>query len=525
MKPKVVFLGIDAGNRHLLSRWAEEGTLPTLRGLLAKGLRGNTMSLPGLFTGATWPSFHTGVNPAKSGVYSWMQLRPGSYEPFRCLAGTELKRKPFWAHLSDAGRRVAVLDMPLSGLAEHLNGVQTVEWGAHDAQYGFTTWPRTLAGEIATRFGRHPLNDICNADRDTEAFIRFRDDLVQGTRIRAEITSHFVRDRGFDFVGQVWSESHCVGHQCWHIHDPAHPRHDAAQAARVGDPMKDVYAAIDWAIGDVLRNVDDDTTVIVLASHGMGYKYGPQILLEKILLNLGVAAPAAQPLPTPPAPRLRDRVDPFLTWGWQHAPQALRALLQPIRKPLREYMLPEGKRRAPLIDPARSRCFVVENNHAHGGIRVNLAGREANGLIAPGEELDRFCEALSRELLAIVDLDRGERVVSRVLRSDDLYHGEHRMLLPDLLVEWSSYAPISKIRIGSPAIGELAGEYTFCRTGDHFPGGMFVATGPGIVHGVLDRTVSIMDLAPTFCAMLGVDLNDVDGEPIREIVSSVAAVA
>jgi predicted AlkP superfamily phosphohydrolase/phosphomutase len=178
-----------------------------------------------------------------------------------------------------------------------------------------------------------------------------------------------------------------------------------------------------------------------------------------------------------------------------------------------------------LIDPARSRCFVVENNHAHGGIRVNLAGREPNGLVAPGDDLDRFCETLSRELLAIVDLDRGERVVSRVLRTDDLYHGEHRELLPDLLVEWSSYAPISKIRIGSPAIGELAGEYTFCRTGDHFPGGMFVATGPGIAHGVLDRTVSIMDFAPTFCAMLGVDLNDVDGEPIRELVSPVAAVA
>ena len=96
MERKVALLGIDAGNRYLLEQWAAEGALPTLQSLLRKGLRGNTMSLPGVFTGATWPSFQTGVNPAKSGVYSWMQLEPGSYGPYRCLTGERLKRKPFW---------------------------------------------------------------------------------------------------------------------------------------------------------------------------------------------------------------------------------------------------------------------------------------------------------------------------------------------------------------------------------------------------------------------------------------------
>src|SRR6185312_13305654 len=118
------------------------------------------------------------------------------------------------------------------------------------------------------------------------------------------------------------------------------------------------------------------------------------------------------------------------------------------------------------------------NNHAHGGIRVNLVGREPNGKIKPGAELETLCSGLTEELMKLVDLDTGKRVVARVLRTDDLYAGEHRDLLPDLLVEWSSHAPISKIRLGSGRIGEIAGEYRFCRTGDHFPGGMFVAAGP-----------------------------------------------
>ena len=516
MKRRVLFLGFDAGNKYLIQKWAEEGVLPTMQSLLRRGLKGNTMSLPGVFTGSTWPSFQTGVNPGRSGFYSWMQLRPGSYDFYRCLTGDQLKREPFWSHLSRAGRSVTVLDVPLSALTKNLNGVQLVEWGSHDAQYSFVTWPPSLAPEVEARFGRHPLRGVCNAERDTQGYVQFRDQLLDGIAAKTKITKHFLKLGDWEFFAQVFTESHCVGHQCWHIHDPNHPRHDAEQARAVGDPIKDVYIAIDAAMGEVLKEVDDDTIVVLLVSHGMGYKYGPQFLLDRILLRLGVAAPATDGPPAP-EPRFRDRFDSPLTWIWQHTPKALRTLLQPIREPLRSWMVPEERARRPTINPAQGKCFLVENNYAHGGIRVNLIGREPQGKVAPGAELEAFCAQLECDLLDIVDLDTGKRVVSRVLRTDELYSGKYRDHLPDVLVEWASHAPISKIRLGSAKIGEIEGEYRFCRTGDHFPGGMFVALGPGIRKGTLERTVSIMDFAPTFARMLDVQLEDVDGKPIDEL--------
>ena len=522
MEGKVVFLGFDAANRYLIQEWAGKGILPTMQALFRKGLKGRTMSLPGVFTGATWTSFQTGVNPARSGVHSWVQLKPGSYDLYRCLTGAQLKREPFWSHLSRAGRKVTVLDVPLSALTENLNGVQLVEWGAHDEQYGFVTWPPSLAREVEARFGRHPLRGVCNGTRDTQGYIKFRDQLLHGIKTKAQITKHFLHGSEWDFFAQVFTESHCVGHQCWHIHDPSHPRHDAGQARVVGDPLKDVYVAIDAAIGEVLAEIDGRTTVIVLVGHGMGYKYGPQFLLDQILLRLNVAAPATH-VPAPAvAPRLRERFDPLLTWGWQQTPRALRSLLQPIRQPLRNWMMPKEKPLAPTLDPARGKCFIVENNYAHGGIRVNLIGREPDGKIAPGAELEAFCATLTRDLMDIVDLDTGKRVVTRILRTDELYRGEYRDHLPDLLVEWASDAPISRIRLGSEKIGELAGEYRFCRTGDHFPGGMFVAFGPGIEPGTIPRTVSIMDFAPTFARILDVELPEVDGRPIDEIITQIS---
>jgi predicted AlkP superfamily phosphohydrolase/phosphomutase len=64
----------------------------------------------------------------------------------------------------------------------------------------------------------------------------------------------------------------------------------------------------------------------------------------------------------------------------------------------------------------------------------------------------------------------------------------------------------------------IEGVNNYGRTGDHRPQGLFVAFGPGITAGHMSRTVSVMDFAPTFCALLGVEMMDVDGKLIAEIV-------
>jgi predicted AlkP superfamily phosphohydrolase/phosphomutase len=514
---KVLLIGFDAGEKDLILQWADAGVLPTFRHLLSKGLKGTTMSLPGLFIGATWPSFMTGVTPARHGIHSYLQLEPGTYEFYQCHA-EQMKREPFWNYLSRAGRKVCVLDIPLSSRSENLNGIQSVEWGSHDPQSGFTTWPPRLAEEIQQHFGMHPVQGSCNAERGPREFAEFRDALMKGIDMKARLTQHFLKQGGWDFFAQVFTEGHCVGHQCWHIHDPNHPRHDLEAVRLVGDPVKDVYVAIDAAIGRILDEIDGGTTVIVLASHGMGHKYGPQFLLDQILLRLNVAAAPAVDKTENAAGKLRTRLDPTLTWCWKQVPPSLRQLLQPARRRLRQWIDEDRMSPPPRIDPVGGKCFPVENNYAHGGIRVNLVGREPNGKVQPGEQLDDFCGDLTRDLMDIVNLDTGKPVVSRVIRTAQFYRGEYIDHLPDLLVEWYDEAPISKIRVGSDKIGEIQGEYRFCRTGDHRPAGLFIAFGPSIQSGCLDRTVSIMDFAPTIAGLLGVDLPDVDGKAILELL-------
>jgi predicted AlkP superfamily phosphohydrolase/phosphomutase len=509
---KVVFVGICAGDRDLLQQWANTGDLPTLRSLLETGITGHTEGLPGLYVGAHWPSFASGCTPAKNRVHSWEQLRPGTYEQYRVDTAEASQRPQFWDALSRAGRRVCVFDVPLSYPSKTINGLQTVEWGAHDAVHGFTASSPALRDEIVQNFGLHPVSGNSDRDRDPQETIAFGGTLLDGVRRKSRLTQHFLHKEDWDFFAQVFTETHCAGHLLWHLHDPNHPRHNENVGG--GDPLKDVYKAVDEALGQIVAGLDPDSTLIVLANHGIGPKYGAQFLLDKILLALGVAAPA--PVTQPPVTAM-SRVDTLLTAAWQSLPVSLKRPLEPLRKRARDWVL-RDKRPAPTIDPAASDCFLIQNNSSHGGIRVNLKGREPQGKVAPGAEYDALLDRLTEDLAAITNLETGRSIVKAIHRRDRLYVGPESDHLPDLMVEWCNDAP-TRI-VGSNRIGRIEGEYRYCRTGDHQSGGLFIVKGPHTSPMRLDRVVTCVDFAPTIAAFLGVQLDDVDGAAIHEVLPS-----
>lgn len=532
--PKVLFLAMDAGDKFLIQNWAADGTLKTFRALLDRGLVGNTMSMEGFFVGATWPSFYTGVTPGRHGFHRLMQLNPGTYELYRCNPGDFIKHEPFWNYLSNAGRRVAVLDIPLSGISRKINGIQMVEWASHDSTCGFCTWPQELKQDVLSRFGNHPLQNSCDCSgRTPEEFRVFRDQLIQGVQRKTELTRHYLKKDNWDFFAQVFTEGHCAGHQCWHLHDPQHPSYSSEIVAITGDPVRDVYIAIDAAIGEILTQIDDNTIVVFLASHRMAHNYGAHFLLQEILTSLQVTGARSEEIHHLDSSRFADRRDALLAWSWRHTPRSIKQKLTPIRDRYSDWISSSRNDHLPplsRIDLKKSKCFPVDNSLSIGGIRVNLAGREPNGTIQPGEEMDTFCEQLARDLLTIIDDDTGIPMIKSVRRTKELYQGERIDHLPDLLVEWSDEKYLgtlgtgdgkgSRIRLTSEKTGIIEGVNSYCRTGDHRPEGLFIAFGAGIKEGCLERTVSLMDFAPTFTKLLGLKLPDFDGEPITEILKA-----
>ncbi len=513
----VLVLGIDAASPELLERWAREGALPTLRRLLGRAAVARTRGIEGFFVGSTWPSLSTGVGPARHGIHYLAQLRPGTYD-YERIAERPERCAPFWVTASRAGRRVGILDVPLSRPADDLNGIQTVEWGGHDSLYGFRARPEELAREIERDVGLHPQSGSCDAPRRTARdYAAFVDRLVRGAEAKGRLTRALLARGGWDLFVQVFTEAHCVGHQCWHLHDVSHPNHDPELAGAVGDPLLRVYRAIDAAIGVILADAGDAIVLLVVA-HGMRHQYGAQLLLPELLARLGVAAPAVAQARAP-------GVGAALRAVGRGLPPGVRARLRPVVRRLRPDGAGDGLPRLP-VDPERSLCFPVSNGLPVGAIRLNLAGREPAGRLAVAEA-ERFCERLAADFAALRRPDTGERLVRRVVRTSDLHAGGRLDELPDLLVEWSDQGPLATsetgpaeaavVRAASDRVGVVEAVNDWGRTGEHRPGGLVAGLGPRIAPARLDE-VDLLDLAPTILGILGIEPRGLDGTPIPALI-------
>lgn len=497
----LLVLGLDACDPDLVRSWAQAGELPFLARLLAEGRRWRLTSDPGLFVGSVWPTYLTGVSPTRHRRYCYRQYESDGYRDLP-NSRQELATEPFWAALGRAGRRVALLDVPLLPVTPGLNGVQVVGWGAHDTiPGGMQTWPPALAGELRARFGDDPVGSCDQIGRDPASSVRFRDSLLARIGIREAMIRWVWKRERWDLLMAVYSESHCAGHQLWHLHDPHHPRHDRALAARMGDPLMQVYRAIDASLLRLAAELGNETRLLVLISHGMGPHSGLSETLDEILLRLeGVSVP--------PAHRLLQLV----RRSWRTLPEAWRDRLESTRRL-------GAAARDRLVEEARSqrRCFAVSNNTVFGAVRVNLQGREPSGRVSAAE-YETFCAWLRDELLALRCAESGEPAVLDVLRSADLYGDSARCELPDLLVRWNQARNIQWLE--SPRVGRLDARDHGRRTGDHRSEGegWLIAHGPEWTPA--EGSGLGRDLAPSLARLCGLELESVDGKPLPGLCPS-----
>ena len=501
-KAKLLAIGLDALEQSLVRQWMESGELPALASLQERAVRGSTTNEPGLYTGSVWPSIFTGVSAGRHGCYYYRQIVNGTYNTVHFLP-EHLKHPPFWKALSDQGLRVAVIDVPKSMLTENLNGIQVVDWGLHDPSLpAVRTWPPDLAHEITQRFGVDPVGQCDAADRSPAQYRDLRDRLITRIDRKRSLIEHFLRQGDWDLFLAVFGDSHCAGHQFWHIHDPEDPQQ---AEAGLGDPVKDVYVALDRAVGQLLDQVDADTTVMVFTSHGFGRHYDGNAFLDQVLRRLEGSPSVHWPKVTRPVRSLYRTL----------LPVDLRTRLRPLAA-----RVFDGVELIDDLSVARDRqarrCFMLPSNDNCGNIRVNLVGREPKGRVQAGADFDAFFAALAADLTEIVNLDTGQPLVRDVLRTADHYSGDHLDDLPDIIVRYNRDAEIR--RIGSAKIGIIEGDSPSSRTGDHRPEGLFFVTGPGLSPGHLNEAVGAIDLAPTMAGLLGLELPDADGNPMTALL-------
>jgi hypothetical protein len=288
----------------------------------------------------------------------------------------------------------------------------------------------------------------------------------------------------------------------WHLEDDTHPAHHPEQIATVGHALREIYAAMDRALGELLVCAGTDTTCVAFFSHGMGPNYHAVHLFPEFIDRFNRRWAGEALLPDGATGAVRGSgLDRFWKGSVHRIPIAWRQRARehlPISLRTWLYM----RRLDHSRQWSRMPAFPVPADIV-SALRMNLAGRDPKGQIRAGEEYRRFLDALIAELSRLTNADTGEPVVGRSFRADQQVDPVTMGSGPDLMVWWNNSAPIRTLR--SPTLGTIAGECPDLRTGDHVMRGMLLVSHarakPG--HHCIEG-MSAMDIPATLCDLAGI---------------------
>ena len=357
--------------------------------------------------------------------------------------------------------------------------VSPVNWPADSPMVPISA-PASYAADLHRQFGTYrtlgwaeatwPLNE----DRiDEKAFM---DDLFRAFDDRAKIALEEIASSRSDLVVFVSESTDRVQHMFWRFIDQTHPMYNAAEAARYGDAVERVYRRCDDLVGQVLQKVGPDTLVMVLSDHGF-HSFRQAVNLNTFLVQEGFLAREGEQA----ADRKRDEA--FLGGQfWQG------------------------------VDWSRSRAYSL----GLGQIYFNLRGREAQGIVEPGDDYTRLADELSAKLLALTDPATDARVVSAVYRKKDVFWGPYLDTAPDLQVGFADGYRVSwQTSLGGSPPGLV---YPNMRkwSGDHCSFDYRSIPGVLITGRRLDSAdPRIIDMAPTVLKYFGLPIpKEMDGAPL-----------
>lgn len=456
MGARTLFIGLGGQNAGLIDAQIREGSTPRLAAILGGLGRVSIDNYPGLGDGGFWPSAATGADPSRHGRYFMMQFDPATYQTYKFDESRHFRSHAFWQDLDAEGRRVCIVDWPRAPFSRIDNGVLLDNWLQHDPPTGPRSFPADLAGEIIARYGADPFGAGLHTHPLTS-----REDFdwaIASCRSRIAAKTRFAVDRlmddDWDLFALVYPEPHDLGHYAYHLHDGSHPKFDTDIAAAVGDPLRQIGAALDAAIAEIVDAAGPNCEATLLSGPGMAPLVSGNTVMDTLTrrLDLGVSDEAT------PAAIARNAYRAAMPYAFRRALSPLKRLI------MGEPPNPEYRRR---------RFFSVPHADHTGCIRINLKGRECAGIISPGEEYANVIDALIRDIRDIRDSDTGEPVVGEIVKTSEIYNGPAMSILPDLFLHWRRSRPFR--RISSPKIGHIEVPDREMRTGDHTQEGAFWA--------------------------------------------------
>jgi predicted AlkP superfamily phosphohydrolase/phosphomutase len=515
--PKAVIIGLDAATWTLIRPWMAEGGMPNLAKLVKAGVSGRLESILPPITPPAWTSFMTGKNPGKHGIFNFVETEPDGYA-MNYTNATSRRSPTIWRLLNAAGFSVGTMNIPFTYPPEPLDGFQISGLDTPSESSPFIH-PPSLRRELEDHMVKI-LHDIrylgfMSTDERRDQVLAEMEKL-DGQWIAAAL--YLLEKHPQDVMMFVFMSIDTVQHYFWQYMDHTHFLHDPKVTPRFQNAVRQVYERLDAATGQIIEKLPPDTTVFVVSDHGGGPVSDRRIFLNRYLAQLGLLH-----YRTNGKSSIRGVAQKILRGGFSF----LRNSLPPRQKAYLAELFPTLRKKAELaytsfasIDWNRTKAYCSEVLAAPPSIWINLKGAKPLGIVEP-TEYAALIDFIIAKLGELEDPRTGGRVIARVYRRDEIFHGPFSGEGADLVLDWWSEnsqfctepsfpedtaKPPLDIREHCPSANSEWG-------GTHRLDGILIARGEVFKNGAEIENARLIDLAPTLLHLLGVPVpEDMDGK-------------
>lgn len=518
---KILVLGLDGATYDLLVKWTSEGKFPHLRRLIEGGSFGLLKSVPNLNSAAAWSSFMTGLNPGKHGIFFFHEHINQSFK-LKFLNATHREGKEIWEILSEAGKKVGVINVPMTYPSKKVNGCMIAGLDTPSPLSKDFTYPPNLYQELIGQIKTYTIE--CDMGRkikqgDMEGSIRAG---LETIKQRTAAAKFLLTAYPWDFFMVVFREMDNVQHHFWRYLDPEYPLFDRKSAQKYGNVIFQIYESIDQAVGQIMETIPENTNIVVMSDHGAGpAEFGPPFL-NHFLQKTGYLTPAfkgSAGVFLKSKHRVKILIKKFIDLMDTYVEGRFRQFLKLYFFKTLSNLAAE--RYYPKIDWENSLAYSPLSRPE---IWINLKGREPLGIVTK-QNYDKLCDEIIVRLYEWRDPQTKNKVIKKAVKRGDVYWGQYVNRSADILVQFHDHLVTGVELPEEYIVKEVKQRFDPHKNhhgfvfGKHADNGIVIASGPDFKAGNLIEGAHIIDLMPTILYLMGLEIPaDADGVVLKSII-------